>query len=214
MVLSINPDPNYRDPNYERQLTPEKGSLEEIDLFNAPPPGHSLTDTPGQMPYEKPPEFSDPEKAFAWVASKIQQPEVEDNFLKLMLGGVPIEAIVNTIAFAGFSQGKWTPDVSEIIKMPLSMHFIGLAVENKIPATVFNQDPETVSESRQISDEDTIGMMKENRPDMYHDLMAKLQDAEQGSMQTEGGLGMLEEQLPEEVPVPEEGSFLTAEEEI
>ena len=49
---------------------------------------------------------------------------------------------------------------------------------------------------------------------MYHDLMAKLQDAEQGSMQTEGGLGMLEEQLPEEVPVPEEGSFLTAEEEI
>lgn len=214
MALYVNPDPNYRDPNYERKMSPEKGSVEEIDLFNSPPAGHSLTDAPGQNSYEKPPQLSDPEKAFDWVANKIQQPEVEDNFLKLMLGGAPIEAIVNTIAFAGFTQGMWTPDVAEIIKMPLSMHFIGLAIENKIPATVFNEDPETTMESNQISDKDTLNMMEENRPDMYNDLMVELQDSERGTMQTEEGLEMLGEQLPEEIPAPVADSFLTAEGEV
>ena len=50
--------------------------------------------------------------------------------------------------------------------------------------------------------------------DMYNDLMVELQDAEQGPVQTEEGLGMIEEQLPEEIPAPVEDSFLTAEEEV
>ena len=40
----FNPDPNYRDPDFEKRLVPEQGSVEALDVLNAPPPGHSLTD--------------------------------------------------------------------------------------------------------------------------------------------------------------------------
>ena len=145
-----------------------------FDRFNAPPPGHSLTDEPGKWAWERPTEFSDPSEALQFVIQKVEEPENEANFLQLMLGGVPIEAIVNTISFGGFMQGQWTPDIAELLKPPVTLHFLGLAFENNIPATVFNVNPDKVSEEAVIPDEEVLGLMEENRPDMYQNLMATI----------------------------------------
>mgnify|MGYP005825307985 CR=1 FL=1 len=203
----FNPDPNYRDPKFEESLKPAAGSIEDVDMFNMPPAGHSLTDPPGKRAYERPPIHSDPEKAFDFIAKKIQEPDTEENFLSLMAGGVPIEAIVNTITFAGFTEGYWTPDVSEMLKPPLSLHFIGIALENKIPATMFTKNPVKTKNQQSVSDEDMLAMMKENRPDMYNDFMLKLDNAEQE-------LNTQEIAENEQIPEEEEDSFLTLEEEI
>lgn len=142
-----------------------------FDRFNAPPPGHSLTDEPGRWAWERPPEFVDPAEALQFVIEKAEEPENEENLLRLMASGVPIEAIVNTICFGGFTQGQWTPDVAEILKPPVAMHFLGLALENDIPATVFNIDPEKKKQERIMPDEQVLALMEENRPDMYEGLM-------------------------------------------
>jgi len=202
----LNPDPSYRDTKFEKSLQPGSGSIEAIDQFNMPPAGHSLTDAPGQHSYERPPVYSDPEKAFDFVAKKIQNPDTEENFLNLMLGGIPIEAIVNTIAFAGFTEGFWTPDVAEMLKPPLSLHFIGIAMENNIPATMFTKNPEQTKMENSISDDDILSMMKENRPDMFNDFKIKLDSAERELNEQEIN-EMPVEQMPEE-----ESSFLNFEE--
>ena len=151
--MALNPDPYYSDPKIEESLRPQEGSIDAIDRFNAPPPSHSLTGEPQKWSWEKPAEYSDPEEAMEWVVSRIEQPEVEENFLRLMISGVPIEAMTNTITFTGFTEGYWSPDMSEILKMPIAMHFIGLALENGIPATIFNKDPELAKEEGRIPEE-------------------------------------------------------------
>jgi len=169
--MALNPDPYYSDPKIEESLRPQEGSIDAIDRFNAPPPGHSLTSEPQKWAWEKPAEYSSPEEAMEWVVSRIEQPEVEENFLRLMISGVPIEAMTNTITFTGFTEGYWSPDMSEILKMPIAMHFMGLALENGIPATIFNKDPELAKEEGRIPDNKVMGIMEQNRPDMYNKIM-------------------------------------------
>ena len=203
----FNPDPNYRDPDFEKRLVPEQGSVEALDVLNAPPPGHSLTDAPGEAPWERPAIHSKPEEALSFVIEKVEDPDTEENFLKLMISGTPIEAIINTIVFTGFSEGYWTPDVGEMIKLPLALHFIGLAVENNIPATAFNIDPETKRRKGQISDADTLHVMGERRPDILNDLSY-------AANMMQNPIQEPTEEMPLQPMAEEEGSFLTAEEEI
>ena len=187
---------------------PEEGSIESLDMFNAPPPGHSLTDEPQKWAWERPPEYTDPEEAMAWVLEKIEAPQVEENFVRLMAAGAPIETITNTITFAGFTEGSWTPDLGELLKMPLTVHFIGLAMENDIPAKIFNIDPKTKEEEERIPDEAVLKMMKENRPDMYNKVMYATNLLLEEPVQEEGEA----EDMP---PVDSEPSgFMDIEEEV
>jgi len=205
--MALNPDPYYRDPKIEEALRPQEGSIDAIDRFNAPPPGHSLTSEPQKWAWEKPAEYTVPEEAMAWVVSRVEQPEVEENFLRLMLSGVPIEAITNTITFTGFTEGYWSPDMSELLKMPIAMHFMGLALENGIPATIFNKDPELAKEEGMIPEEKVMSIMEENRPDMYEKIMYAT------DLLLEEDEEMPEEQGAEAPPMEKDASFMEMEEE-
>ena len=205
--MALNPDPFYRDLKAEQEDLPESGSIDAIDRFNAPPPGHSLTSEPQKWAWEKPAEYTQPEEAMAWVVSRVEQPEVEENFLRLMLSGVPIEAITNTITFTGFTEGYWSPDMSELLKMPIAMHFMGLALENNIPATIFNKDPNIAKEEGMIPEEKVMAVMEANRPDMYEKIMYAT------DLLLEEGEEMPEEQGAEAPPMQEDASFMEMEEE-
>ena len=161
----------YKTPRQLDESPLEGGNIDDIDKFNAPPAGHSLTDAPGQYTWEKPPQFTDPEEARTFIIERAEKPEVEENFLRLMLSGVPIEAITNTVCFTGFAEGYWNPDMCEILKPPVSLHFVGLALENEIPATMFNNEPNIKREENRISDEKVMKLMEKNRPDMYNKIM-------------------------------------------
>ena len=205
--MALNPDPYYRDPKIEEALRPQEGSIDAIDRFNAPPPGHSLTSEPQKWAWEKPAEYTVPEEAMAWVVSRVEQPEVEENFLRLMLSGVPIEAITNTITFTGFTEGYWSPDMSELLKMPIAMHFMGLALENGIPATIFNKDPELAKKEGMIPEEKVMSIMEENRPDMHEKIMYAT------DLLLEEDEEMPEEQGAEAPPMEKDASFMEMEEE-
>lgn len=203
--MALNPDPAYRNKEVEELDRPDPGSIDAIDRFNAPPPGHSLTSEPQKWAWEKPAEYTVPEEAMAWVVGRIEQPEVEENFLRLMLSGVPIEAITNTITFTGFTEGYWSPDMSELLKMPIAMHFMGLALENNIPATIFNKDPNLAKEEGLMPEEKVMAIMEQNRPDMFNKIMYATDL-------------LLDEDVPEEEgeeapPMKEEASFMEMQEE-
>jgi len=87
--------------------------------FDAPIPGQSLTDTPGNAPWEHPPQYTDPEEILDGLYDKITNGEFTEQLIAMLDAGVPVEAVVRIMVFSGFMQGKFTPDVGFIIVEPL-----------------------------------------------------------------------------------------------
>lgn len=157
---------NINDPN--NNLIQGADTAKE-DSFNFPVPGHSLTHAPDQWPWDKQPRMTDPERVVDFVIDKIDNnADTKEHFLRLMAGGTTVEEIVNTVALGGFTAGEFTPDVAEIIKPPLAVYFIGLAIENKVPVIAFNKEA-IEEENVMVSKRNTFDLMKERNPEEFKD---------------------------------------------
>ena len=91
----------------------------EYDPFDAPIPGQSLTDTPGNYPWEHPPKTVDPEEALDKFWNRLTDPEVAEEIIIMMEAGVPVEALARILTFTGFAEGEFTPDVGFLTIEPL-----------------------------------------------------------------------------------------------
>ena len=155
---------NINDPN--NNLVQGADTAKE-DSFNFPVPGHSLTDAPGQWAWDKQPRMTDPERVVDFVIDKVDNnADTKEHFLRLMAGGTTVEEIINTIALGGFTAGEFSPDVAEVIKPPLAVYFIGLAIENKVPVVAFNKEA-IKEENVMMSKRNTFDMMKERNPEEF-----------------------------------------------
>ena len=83
--------------------------------FDAPVPGQSLTDKPGNYPWEHPPQYTDTQDAAEYVWDKLTQPAFADQVVAMLDAGIPVEAIGRIVVFSGFTEGKWTPDVGFVL---------------------------------------------------------------------------------------------------
>lgn len=99
------------------EIPQQKGS--KYDLTDAPVPGESLTGEPGGAPWERPPQFSDPQKAAAYVWKQLNKPANMKQMLTMLDQGMPVEALARTVLMGGFQEGKWTPDVALLISRPV-----------------------------------------------------------------------------------------------
>ena len=190
------------DSNAIEMETPA-GSIEALDPFSAPVPGQSLTTEPGSQKFEKPPEIVNPDDAVMFIINRLEEDrESKEIQLGHMAAGVPIEYIVNTIAFTGFSEGMWTPDVAELIKPPLAMYFIMQGMAEDIPMVVFN--PRPTDQSRLLPEEIAQNMSRLN-PEGYEAVRTGLEEEDmQNQMMEEGFLGEGQPQLNlEELPTEE-----------
>ena len=148
-----------------------------IDPFDRPVPGQGMTAAPGSRMWEQPSQFSNPKEAIQYVVKKIDSREgAKDEMLNLLASGSPLESIVNTIAFGGFTEGKWSPDVAELIKMPIAGYLIGLAMKEGIDVTMFNVPQ---SEQDTTKTDDLAKVMASNRPEQFDKLMNDLETAEE-----------------------------------
>ena len=106
----------------------------EINPFNAPIPGQSLTDNPGNGAWEHPPEFADIEGAAEYVYKRLQKKENLKRIVVLLKMGIPIEALVKIITFSGFLEGKWTVDSAKLLDPAVAMMVTSISELGKIPA--------------------------------------------------------------------------------
>jgi len=139
-------------------------ALNKVEALSAPP-GHSLTDPPGKWAWEQPPQFSDPNQAVDFVIDKMQTKNTEEDLLKMMAAGITIEELVGQVAFKGFTQGMYTPDVAELIKAPIGVYLMKLAIDNDIDPelTVPNKE----RDEGQVKDETFFEVLQERNPSMY-----------------------------------------------
>ena len=177
-----------------------KPQINRNSSFNQPPPGHSLTDTPGKWAWERPTQFTAPSEAMDALLDSIQKPEVEESMIQLMASGVSIEEICNTMTKLGFMEGKFTADVAEIIKPNLGVYLMGLAVEagiDNVTKVVATMDgiPRT---NYGMDDMQLLKIMKDRNPDLHRQITNEMPRREQAQamrqqqLQKESFLGMPE----------------------
>ena len=68
----------------------------DINPFDAPIPGQSLTDKPGNYPWEHPPKYTDFMEASTFIWNRIHLKRNNQRLLALITSGVPVESLVRT----------------------------------------------------------------------------------------------------------------------
>ena len=99
-----------------------------INPFNAPTPGESLTSSP-DMPHawERPPEFTEQDVAMEEIYMEITS---EDNLMPLIdiiNDGVPLDQLAQVILYRGYTQGKFNPDLMLMLAEPTIYLLIAIA---------------------------------------------------------------------------------------
>lgn len=84
-----------------------------------PIPGQSLTNDP-KNPYawEKPPEFSDPQRGMLQIFETLTEKDTLSNTLLSLVKGVSVIDISSIVLYSGFLEGKWNPDLMTLLMEP------------------------------------------------------------------------------------------------
>ena len=90
-------------------------AVREQNPFDTPIPGQSLTDEPGNYPWEHAPQFATVEDASHAIWNGMHKEETMEKILVLLDAGLTVEEIVKVIVFAGFVEGKFNPDVGLLL---------------------------------------------------------------------------------------------------
>lgn len=91
-----------------------------VNPFDKPVPGQSLTTAPRNAAWEKPPQFVDVNKAMDYLVKRLLKPQMASKLTMMIDSGMPVEAVVRTILFGGFYEGKWTMDLAILLSQPVS----------------------------------------------------------------------------------------------
>lgn len=92
-------------------------------MFDRPIPGQSLTDTPKNAPYERPPEIVDPELALQVHLARLNDADRMEGIMYTLEMGVDLVTLVEGILRGAVLNGIHTIDVSLIIA-PVIHEFI------------------------------------------------------------------------------------------
>ena len=157
------------------QDRPMRGSIQAKDPFAKAPPGYSLTKVNSQWNWGKPPLDVDPEIVLEKAIQSLRKPRVKEQMLKLMIGGVSIEVMIEGYILQGFHEGRFTPDVGLLIKPPLAIFMANMAEEEGIPYRMFeNKD---AGQMNQMSDKKFFSLIKRNNPRMFEFIQENINQA-------------------------------------
>ena len=158
----------------KRNIKQENYDRDKIDPFSAPPAGYALTTAPGKWAWEQPPQHVDVEDAFEEIKAKMMIPANRMTMIQLVDAGVPIETLTRTITFTGFTQGKFTPDVAELLN-PVVAGFIAIQADKAgITPRMLNNPPKT-----SIDDDTVFEIMKDLNPERYVQLATQSVEEEE-----------------------------------
>ena len=123
--------------------------VKPADFIQGPIPGQSLTDTPKNYAWERPPQYADAEEAVKFYINKLADKEVMDDLAVLFDGGMPIAPFVETLTTSGVASGLHSIDVS-LIAGPVVHTFIKAAmVQYGIEAKDDSYDPDKDPDARE-----------------------------------------------------------------
>lgn len=93
----------------------------------APIPGMSLTQEPGNAPYEQPPLYNTGEEALGFYFEKFEDEDNLDNIIFALEHGYPVESFVDAMTSVGVMEGFHSVDVKLLISPVLHEYLVNLA---------------------------------------------------------------------------------------
>ena len=130
----------------------------ENNPFDAPVPGQSFTDKPGNYPWEHPPQYTDTSEAADFIWDRLSEPEFAEQVIAMLDAGIPVEAIGRIIIFAGFTEGKWSPDVAFIITEPVMKMIAAIGIHGGVKK--FRMSMQDLTNNKQMQ---SISKIKNNK---------------------------------------------------
>lgn len=114
--------------------------MSKYNTFDAAIPGQSLTDEPGNYPWEHPAQMNKIEDVMMQLMQRFSKKENAENLASMLKAGIPVEAITRVILFSGFSEGKWSIDLGILATEPLMKLIIAVGVRLGITELVITME--------------------------------------------------------------------------
>ncbi len=145
-------------------LTTKDGT--QVDPFNSPTPGESLTLTPdSKFPWERPPQYTEVRPFIEDLFLKITEDDSYVELLGLFLDNTPIDEIAQMILYTSMSSGKINPDLMLLSIEPLMYMLMAIAEQNDIEPVVYEEEDEDLDEDQQkIYVEESEKRLKDMKP--------------------------------------------------
>jgi hypothetical protein len=111
-------------------------------------PGQSLTATPGQLPFEKPPVSVSLGDSFFALKRSIYRREMQEDVIELTNAGISCETIAGSLVMGAFSRGMFNADIAETIKPFLAVEIYKIAREGGVDHVQLKNDAKRPSIDR------------------------------------------------------------------
>ena len=144
-------------------------AIRETNPFDAPIAGQSLTDTPKNYPWEHTPQYATVEDASMQVWDGLHDEATMQKVLILLEAGLTVEEITKVIVFAGFVEGKFTPDTGLLLTPIVAQMIMAIGKSagiekininkpkqddtKELIRTVIKSTPKEVDEKKEMKDE-------------------------------------------------------------
>ena len=84
----------------------------EVNPFNAPIPGESLTVSPDSThSWERPPEYTNDEDALEALYFELTKLDTLKQLINIINDGIPLDEIAQVVLYKGYTEGKYNPDM-------------------------------------------------------------------------------------------------------
>ena len=165
--------------------------------LNGPIAGQSLTDEPGNYPWERPPETADPTEALSMHLKKMAGPKYMESALFLMELGIPAEVVTNTTLTMAIGNGIHSVDVGLIIAPAIHKEVVSIAEMAGIEYDEhFPEDAEEEQQAKDMLQAKVIAKLKSSKPESKTEISQTMEAMT--SPQTEEFEDMREQDVPME----------------
>ncbi len=112
-------------------------------VFERPIPGQSLTNSPEQKyPWDNPPEITSQREATERVFLDLIKPENIETVSTLMADGTPVADVAQMLLMAGFTKGKFNPDMMLNLLEPTMFMLLSIAEKIGLDPKITREDDE------------------------------------------------------------------------
>jgi len=180
-------------------------ALQEVNFFDAPIPGQSLTNSPDKPhAFERPPEFTSIDDLMLYFADILLEADTYTEMMKLLARGQTVDTLAQMILYTNFTEGKLTPDLMMLAYEPLVLFIMAMAERVNIDYKFDDDDVEL--EDLDAEETAKVGNVMQDITKMYKH---SKQDADLEGMQKSAALKPELKQAVEEAPVEEVKSLLS-----
>ena len=129
--------------------------------FNGPIPGQSLTSTPRNYPWERPPETTDPDEAITHHLTRVSQPKMLDNILDGISAGMPVSLITDMMLTGAVAKGIHSIDISLMVAPVIHEYIVNLLEEEGVEFKEFFEEDSNEDTRKNLAVSQAIRGLKE-----------------------------------------------------